>query len=64
MIKYSKSRIITETYNLIRAASVWEVEQEGLKKAEHRKNNEPRWKRTIKGGNKRLIKKSIPGNGI
>ena len=29
--------------NLIRAANVWLAEQIGLKKAEHRKENEPKW---------------------
>ena len=41
-IKYLKSKNITETNNLIRVASVWVAERIGLKKAEHRKNNEPR----------------------
>ena len=41
-MKYLKSKNITETNNLIRAASVWVAEQIGLKKAEHRKKNEPR----------------------
>ena len=41
-IKYLKSKSITETYYFIRAASVWVAEQIGVKKAEHRKKNEPR----------------------
>ena len=53
-IKYLKSKSITETNNLIRAASVWVAEQLGLKKAEHKKKNEPWWKRRIEGGIKRL----------
>ena len=53
-IKYLKSKSIIETNNLIRAASVWVAEQLGLKKAEHRKKNKPRWKRRIKGDIKRL----------
>ena len=53
-IKYLKSKSITETNNLIRAASVWVVERIGLKKAEHRKKNQPRWKRWIEGDIKRL----------
>ena len=53
-IKYLKSRTITETNNLIRAASVWVAEWIGLKKAEHRKRNEPRWKHRIEGDIKRL----------
>ena len=40
-IKYLKSKSITETNNFIRAASVWEARQIGLKKAEHSKKNEP-----------------------
>ena len=41
-IKYLKSKNITETNNLVRAASVWVTERIGLKKAEHSKKNEPR----------------------
>ena len=37
-IKYIKSKSITETNNLIKAASVLVADQIGLKKAEHRKN--------------------------
>ena len=47
VIKYLKSKSITETNNLIRAASVWVATQIGLNKAEHRKKNKPRWKRRI-----------------
>ena len=36
------------------AASVWVAEQIGLKKAEHWKKNEPRWKRRIEEDIKRL----------
>ena len=53
-IKYLKSKSITETNNLIRAASVWVSEQIGSKKAEHRKKNEPRWKYRIEGDIKKL----------
>ena len=53
-IKHLKSKSITETNNLIRAASVWVAEQIGLKKMDHRKKNEPRWKRRIEGDTKRL----------
>ena len=53
-IKYLKSKRITETNNLIRAASVCMAEQIGLKKAEHRKKNEPRWKRRTEEDVKRL----------
>ena len=53
-IKYLKSKSITETNNLIRAAGVMMAEQIGLKKAERRKKNEPRWKHKIEGDIKRL----------
>ena len=49
-----KSKSITEKNYLIRVASVWVAERIGLKKVEHRKNNEPRWKRRIEGDIKRL----------
>ena len=39
---------------MIRAPSFWGEERIGLKKAEHRKKNEPRWKRRIEGDIKRL----------
>ena len=55
-IRYLKSKSITEKNNLIRAASVCMVERTELKKAEHRKKNEPRWKRRIEGDIKRLRK--------
>ena len=41
-IKYLNSKNSTETNNLIRAASFWVAEWIGLKKAEHKKKNEPR----------------------
>ena len=53
-IKYLKSKSITKMNNLIRAASVWVAEQIGLKKAEHRKKNEPRWEHRIEGDIERL----------
>ena len=53
-IKYLKSKSITETNNLTGTASAWVAERIGLKKAEHRKKNEPRWKRRIEGDIKRL----------
>ena len=49
-----KSKNITETKNLIRAASVWVAELIELKKAEHRKKNERKCKRRIEGDRKRL----------
>ena len=54
VIKYLKSKSITDTNNLIRAASVCVAERIGLKKADHRKKNEARWKRRIEGDIKRL----------
>ena len=57
-IKYLKSKSITETNNLIRATSVWVAEKLGLKKAKHRKKNEPWWKRRINGDIKRLKQES------
>ena len=54
VIKYLKSKSITEMNNLIRATSVWVAEQLRLKKAEHRKKNEPWWKCRIEGDIKRL----------
>ena len=41
-VKYLDSNSITETNNLVVAASVWVAEQIGLKKIEYRKKNEPR----------------------
>ena len=48
-IKYFKSKNITETNDLIKAASLWVAEQIGLKKRDYREKNEPRWKRRIEG---------------
>ena len=48
-IKYFKSKNITETNDLIKAARVWLAEQIGLKKRDYREKNEPRWKRRIEG---------------
>ena len=56
-IKYLKSKSITATNNLIRAASVWVAERIGLKKAEHRKKNEPRRKSRTERNIKKLKKK-------
>ena len=53
-IKYLKSKNITETNNLIRAASVWVSERIGLKKAEHRKQNASIWKCSIEENIQRL----------
>ena len=46
-VKYLQSKSITETNNLIVGTSVWVAEQMGVKKSEHRKKNESRWKRKI-----------------
>ena len=53
-IKYFKSKNITETNDLIKAASVWVAEQIGLKKRDDREKSEPRWKRRIEGDIKKL----------
>ena len=52
-IKYFKSKNITETNDLIKAASVWVAEQIGLKKRECREKK-PRWKPRIEGDIKKL----------
>ena len=41
-MKYFKSKNITETNDLIKAASVWVAEQIGLKKRDDREKSEPR----------------------
>ena len=53
-IRYFKSKNITETNDLIKAASVWIAEQIGLKKRDYREKNEPRWKCRIEGDIKKL----------
>ena len=53
-IKYFKSKNITKTNDLIKAASVWVAEHIGLKKRDYREKNEPRWKRRIEGDMKKL----------
>ena len=53
-IKYFKSKNITETNDLIKAASVWVAEQIELKKRDYREKNEPRWKHRIEGDIKKL----------
>ena len=40
-IRYFKSKNITETNDLIKAASVWVEEQIGLKKRDYREKNDP-----------------------
>ena len=56
--KYLNSKSITESNNLIRATSVWVVERIGLKKADHRKKNETRWKRRIEG-DKNILRQKV-----
>ena len=51
-----KYRSKTETNNLIRAACIWVEIWIGIKREEHRKKNEPRWKRKIDGDIKSLRK--------
>ena len=53
-IKYFKSKKITETNDLIKAAIVWVAEQIGLKKRDYREKNEARWKRRIEEDIKKL----------
>ena len=53
-IKRFKSKIITETNYLIKAASVQVAEQIGLEKRDYRERNEPRLKRRIEGDIKNL----------
>ena len=43
-INYLRSKSITEINSLIRAVSVWVTEWIGMKKAENKKEIEPRWK--------------------
>ena len=49
-----KARVLLKQTILIRAASVWMTERIGIKKAEHRKKNESKWKCRIEGDIKRL----------
>ena len=53
-IRHFKSKSITETNDLIKAARVWVAEQIGLKKKDYKKKNEPRWRCRIKGYIKKL----------
>ena len=54
VIHHIRTKDITETNNLIMAATVWVAEQLGLKKTEFRAKKEPWWKRRIDGDIKRL----------
>ena len=49
VIKYFESKNITETNDLIKAASVLVAEQIGLKKRDYREKNGPRWKHKFEG---------------
>ena len=53
-IKYFKSKNIAEANDLIKPASVWVVEQIGLKKKDYRENSEPRWRHRFGGDIKKL----------
>ena len=52
------TRNITETNDLIRAATVWVAEQLGIKKVEFREKREPWWKRRIERDVKQLRQES------
>ena len=54
VIHHIRTKDITETNNLIMAATVWVAEQLGLKKTEFSAKKEPWWKRHIDGDIKRL----------
>ena len=49
-----KAKSITETNDLIKAASVWVAEQIGLKKRDYREKKKPRQKRRIEKHIKKL----------
>ena len=53
-IRYFKIKNITETNDLIKAASVWVAEQIGLKKRDYREKNELRWKHRVERDIKKL----------
>ena len=54
VIMYIQTNTITETNNLIKAASVFVARQLGLKKGTKKKTNEPWWKRRIENDIKRI----------
>ena len=54
-IKNFKSKNITKTNYLIKAASVWVAEQIGLKKRDYREKIRSRWKRRI-GGDIKILR--------
>ena len=53
-IKHVATKDITESNNLIKAASIWVARQLGLKKPMRGKKVEPWWKRRIEGDIKRI----------
>ena len=53
-IKHVETKDITESNNLIKAASIWVARQLGLKKPMRGKKVEPWWKRKIEGDIKRI----------
>ena len=55
VIEFIETKNITQTNNLIKAASVWVADKLGLKKYEGGKKD-PWWKRRIEGDIKQLIK--------
>ena len=58
VIELIETKNISQTNNLIKAASVWVADQLGLKKYEGGKKKDPWWKRRIEEGIK-LLKKDI-----
>ncbi|XP_063591307.1 uncharacterized protein LOC134768408 [Penaeus indicus] len=56
VIRHIETKNITETNELIKAATVWVGEQLGLKKTEFRAKKAPRWKRRIEDDIKRIRK--------
>ena len=54
VIRHIETKDITETNELIKAATVWVAEQLGLKKTEFRAKKDPWWKRRIEDDTKRI----------
>ena len=54
VIRHIETKNITETNELVRAATVWVAEQLGLKKTEFRAKKDPWWKRRIEDDIKRI----------
>ena len=54
VIRHIETKDITETIELIKAATVWVTEQLGLKKTEFRAKKDPWWKRRIEDDIKRI----------